>query len=151
MENGKMAVKCNICGKEFKSERALNIHVGRMHQSSTKKKSTQTKFSRLNSLSTSGGKFICPVCGRSFGMAMHLARHMKAIHGKKLRKRVKTVAKTKSIRKRTRRPAPITAPKLPKSFRINSLSIDELLAAKRAIDNRLKSIVQKIRAIKIGR
>ena len=145
-----MAIKCNICGKEFKNERALNIHLGRMHGS--KKKGTGlTKSSDTSNLKAVGGKFICPICGRSFGMAMHLARHMTAIHGKTLRKRAKTTAKTKVVRKRARRLASTTAPKLPKGLRISSLSVDELLAAKKAIDNQLKSIAQKIRAIKIGK
>ena len=31
------------------------------------------------------GKFKCPKCDRSFGMAAHLARHMNALHGRKKR------------------------------------------------------------------
>lgn len=146
-----MAMKCNICGREFKNERALNIHLGRMHGSKKKKDTGPTKSSDTSNPKAVGGKFICPVCGRSFGMAMHLARHMTAIHGKTLRKRAKTTAKSKAVRKRTRKLASTTTSKLPKGLRISSLSVDELLAAKKAIDNQLKSIVQKIRAIKIGK
>ena len=146
-----MAMKCNICGKEFKNERALNIHIGRMHRSKKKKGTSLTKSSDTSNLKAVGGKFICPICGRSFGMAMHLARHMTAIHGKTSRKRAKTTGKTKVVRKRARRLASTTALKLPKGLRISSLSVDELLAAKKAIDNQLRSIAQKIRAIKIGK
>ena len=145
-----MVMKCNICGKEFKNERALNIHLGRMH-GGKKKGAGPTKSSDTDNLKAVGGKFICPVCGRSFGMAMHLARHMTAIHGKTLKKRTKTTAKTKAVRKRIRKSASTTAPKLLKGLQISSLSVDELLAAKKAIDNQLKIIAQKIRSIKIGK
>ena len=68
-----MAVKCEICGKEFKNERALNIHMGRSHGGKVKGNASDPKKSTKAGKATrsggSGGQFVCPVCGRSFGMA----------------------------------------------------------------------------------
>ncbi len=149
-----MAVKCEICGKEFKNERALNIHMGRSHGGKVKGNASDpkksTKAGKATRAGGSGGQFVCPVCGRSFGMAMHLARHMKATHGKKLRRKVKKTTKTKVAAKRTRLVSTATTG-LPKRFKVDALTIDELLAVKKVVDNRLKNIVQKVKAIKFGK
>ena len=43
------------------------------------------------------GKFKCSACGRSFGMAAHLGRHMSTVHARKI-KRVIPVARTKGAK-----------------------------------------------------
>ena len=42
------------------------------------------------------GKFKCSACGRSFGMAAHLGRHMSTVHARK-GKRVIPGARTKGV------------------------------------------------------
>ena len=73
-------LKCEQCGREFKNELALKIHIGRQHGSKAKakkaaKKAQPTKASPLASTT-------CRLCGRSFGMPAYLARHMAACHGR---------------------------------------------------------------------
>ena len=74
-----MAVKkCEQCGRVFKNDLALKIHIGRRHSTTAKakkagKKAQPAKASLLASTT-------CSLCGRSFGMPIHLARHMAAAH-----------------------------------------------------------------------
>ncbi|MDY7010176.1 MAG: C2H2-type zinc finger protein [Planctomycetota bacterium] len=131
--------KCDKCGREFKNDRALKVHIGMAHGSKRKgKKKTQRASSRI-------GKFTCDICGRSFKMAMHLARHVKAAHGIKPRK---VGRKTRGgVRGRGAVGAPAG---VPKGLNVDALSIDELLAVKKAVDTRLSGIAQKMRQLKLG-
>jgi len=131
--------KCEICGREFKNDRALKVHIGMAHGSKRKgKKKTSRASSRI-------GKFTCDVCGRSFKMAMHLARHVAAAHGIKRRKAVR---KTRSVVRGQR--ALIATAGVPRGLNVDALSIDQLLAVKRAVDARLNGIAQKMRQQKLG-
>ena len=123
--------KCEKCDREFKNERALKVHVGMVHGSKRKAKKKAPRASRK-------GKFTCKVCGRSFKMAMHLARHMTAAHGKKRRK---TVKKARRVVR--------AAADVPRGLNVDALSIDQLLAVKKAVDARLNSIAQKMRQLKL--
>ncbi len=129
--------KCEKCGREFKNDRALKVHIGMAHGSKRKSKVKAARAPRK-------GKFVCKVCGRSFKMAMHLARHMTSAHGKKRRKAVKKARRVVSGRKVVR----ITAG-VPKGLKVDALSIDQLLAVKKAVDARLSSIAQKMRYLKL--
>ena len=123
--------KCEKCGREFKNDRALKVHIGMAHKDKRKSKKKAARTLRK-------GKFVCKVCGRSFRMAMHLARHMTAAHGKKRRKAVK----------KTRRVVRVTAG-VPRGLKVNTLSIDQLLAVKKAVDAQLNSIARKMRQVKL--
>ncbi|MCD4698974.1 MAG: C2H2-type zinc finger protein, partial [Phycisphaerae bacterium] len=90
------------------------------------------------------GKFTCDVCGRSFKMAMHLARHVAAAHGTKRRK---VVRKTRSVVRGQR--ALIATAGVPGGMDVDTLSIDQILAVKKAVDARLNSIAQKMRQLKL--
>ena len=69
-------VKCEKCGKEFKSDFGLKIHVGRQHGSKPKARKAGKKAKRAKATV----KIKCNICGRSFGMPAHLARHTAASH-----------------------------------------------------------------------
>ena len=127
--------KCEKCGREFKSDRALKVHIGMAHGSKSK---TRRKSKKKAARTPRKGKFVCKVCGRSFKMAMHLARHMTAAHGKKRRKAVK----------KTRRVVRVTAG-VPRGLKVDTLSIDQLLAVKKAVDTRLSGIARKMRQVKL--
>lgn len=115
------SVKCPQCGKEFRSEQALKIHVGRMHGAKRKGKKRATRAA-VN----------CEICGRPFRMSMHLARHMKAAHA--------GVA------------APAVSGKAAAVFTgidVASLTIEQMLQLKRAVDGRLQEIGRLLRQAKI--
>lgn len=129
-------VKCEKCGKEFQNERGLRVHMGIAHSSKPKAKRKVGKGK---------GKYTCRICGRSFKMAMHLARHMSVTHGKKAQKKVK---KTQRRVVRKRKTAAVTVG-VPRGINVNALSIDQLLAMKKAVDGRLIIIARKMRQIKL--
>jgi uncharacterized C2H2 Zn-finger protein len=97
------------------------------------------------------GTFTCPDCGRVFGMAMHLARHAAATHGS--RKAAPVVVKIKSKngrrkRRMGRRAVFATAPALVRNVRginVDVLSIEQLIALKNVVDNRLSRIALQMR------
>ncbi len=130
-----MAVfKCEKCGREFKNERALKVHIGMAHKDKRKGKKKAPR----------AGKFACKVCGRSFGMAMHLARHVTAAHGTKRRQAVTKVRRYV----RGQRALGATAG-VPGGLNVDALSIDQLLDVKKAVDARLNNIAQKMRQLKL--
>jgi len=130
-------VKCEKCGREFKSEHALKIHQGLQHAPKRRTRKPARKASLLKR--SAQGKYVCPICGRSFKLAMHLARHQSAAHGKRAKGK-------KAVRRATReRPRKTTPGGVP----VNTLSVDELLALKNEVDARLATIVRQMRQAKI--
>ncbi len=128
-----MAFKCERCGKEFDSEHGLKIHVGRAHG----RKRRTTKKARAKA--GRKGKFVCAACGRSFKMAMHLARHRTAAHG--------AVGKAARARKRAARRAVRRAGRAASvaGLNIGALTVDQLLALKNAVDGRLTDIAAQLK------
>ena len=125
---------CEKCGREFKNDRALKVHVGMAHKDKRRGKKKAPR----------AGKLSCEVCGRSFGMAMHLARHVTAAHGTKHRK-----AGGKVRRYVRGQRAFGAAAGVPGGLNVDALSIDQLLDVKKAVDARLGSIAQKMRYLKL--
>ena len=142
--------KCKKCDKKFGSERALKIHIGMAHggkkkvRRKAKKKAGRPKAAKARRKGRKG-KFVCKVCGRSFKMAMHLARHMTAAHGKTKRRKVIKKARR---RRAVGRPRAAKAA-APAGVKVSALSIDQLLAIKGAVDARLKGLARKMRLAKI--
>jgi hypothetical protein len=118
--------KCATCGKVVKNALALKIHVGRMH----KKAAPPAKVAK-------GGAFTCKFCGRSFGLAMHLGRHISFAHatGRKARKAGRPAAK--------RAATPVTASAA--EIDVRSLAVDQLIALKQQIDSRLAEVARRLR------
>ena len=110
--------KCEQCGKEFGTEHALKIHVGRMHGSKAKRKGKKGK-----------GANVCQDCGRRFGMAMHLARHRKSAHG----------ASTGAAK----------GARVGVSLQLEGLALEQLVAIKTAVDQKLGQIAKLIRQFKL--
>jgi hypothetical protein len=140
-----MALKCEQCGKEFKNDLALKIHIGRKHagkaKAATKKVATQKV--------APAGETTCKICGRTFAMPLHLGRHMSATHAK---------AKAAAPAKRGRRKA-AAAPRTPAargtasaglSASVRELTIDQLIGLKEAVDARLAEIVRFMRQAKVS-
>lgn len=130
-----MAFKCDQCGKEFNTEHALKIHVGRIHGSNAKVV-TKAKVGRKG---RRGGRprkaaFTCEICGRPFALAMHLARHMTAGH--------KGAAGKAAVR------GPAAAPAA--GVDVAGLSVEQLLGLKQQIDGRLREILQQMKSAKLG-
>jgi hypothetical protein len=122
--------KCDVCGREFQSGFGLKIHVGRLHKSKGRPAKAGGR-----------GSTTCPICGRKFSMPMHLGRHMTFSHP--------AARKTKA----PRRVAVGRGPRKPKAAAgadVASLSIEQLIGLKRALDARLVEIAGKIRAARIG-
>ena len=82
--------KCEKCDKEFKTDFALKIHVGRMHGV---KKAKEGK-----------GAFACKTCGRKFKLPAHLGRHVSVAHAK-----ADKVKKARKVGRPTGRSAVATA------------------------------------------
>ena len=116
--------KCKKCGKSFKSEQALKIHVGLMHSAKKRKKRRAAK--RVKAAKRSG--VTCQVCGRRFKLPLHLGRHMAAAHGKA-----------------GKRGAGPGRRKMVAGLNVSSLTIDQLLDLKRAMDDRLKAVARRMR------
>jgi hypothetical protein len=129
-----MSVICEKCGKEFKHEMALKIHMGRAHKVAATKSAAAP---------APRGEMTCAICGRSFHLAAHLGRHMAAAH-----------KKGKSA-KRGRRMVRAAAPAAPArqsrgiSVDVTDLTVDQLLALKSAVDIRLGAIVRRMRQAKV--
>ena len=144
---------CEICGKECKGDRALKTHMTRMH--SEKKVGADpkpTKKSKGKSKGTKKATLACDVCGKTFGMAAHLARHKSAAHGeatkvkkgRKVARAVKVAKTAKPIRRQAAAPAVST------SVDVRALSVDQLLSLKSEVDARLADIVKQMRAAKVA-
>jgi len=133
-------VKCPTCEKEFESDRALKIHIGRQHGKGTAQKKARKKpAGRARAVpAAEKGKLVCSDCGRSFRLPMHLARHRSAAHGS--RRQTKKVA---AGRARPKKAPPAAAP--PTGVNVNSLTVDQLIALKKAVETRLADIVRRMR------
>lgn len=112
--------KCEQCAREFGTEHALKIHIGRIHGSKAK-----TKAKRKGKKGKAGAN-VCQDCGRRFGMAMHLARHRTSAHG----------ATAKSAR-------------VGVSVQLEGLALEQLVAIKTAVDQKLGQIAKLIRQFKL--
>lgn len=74
-----------------------------------------------------GNAFSCSKCGRSFGMAAHLARHMSTIHargGKKKKAAKKTGFRGRKGKRGRKKMA--RGPRSVAGVRLNDLSLDQL-------------------------
>ena len=134
-------VKCDLCGKEFKSGLSLKIHKGMSHGGKAKKGKGRKAGAAVAAAPAAKGKFVCSLCGRSFKMPAHLARHTTASH--------KTVAKPKAARVAP----PVGRPKtvaVTVGAAVANLSVDKLLALKGQVDARLAAIVALMRKAKVG-
>ena len=126
-------VKCEQCGREFKNDLALKIHVGRLHSSKPKAKNGRKK-------AAPAGGTTCKICGRSFKLPLHLGRHMAASHKKV---------------KRAKRARGVVAPRAPRTARtglgvdVSTLTVDQLLGLKTAVDARLSEIVRRMRQARV--
>ena len=143
---------CEICGKECKGDRALKTHMTRMH--SEKKVGADpkpTKKSKGKSKGTKKATLACDVCGKTFGMAAHLARHKSAAHGEatkvKKGRKVARAVKVAKTAKPIRRQAALA---VPTSVDVRALSVDQLLSLKAEVDARLADIVKQMRAAKVA-
>ncbi len=85
-------------------------------------------------------RFRCEKCGKTFGMAMHLGRHMATIHGQKTRKAVKRAA---GKGRRGGRPAGVVG-----RLGLRNMSLDQLVqviaTAKAEAANRLAELQEAI-------
>jgi uncharacterized C2H2 Zn-finger protein len=128
--------QCEKCGREFKTEHALKIHVGRTHGAGKAKKAKAAR---------KAGKLACPECGRTFGLAMHLARHRSAAHGAGLRGK----PGRKPGRRLGRKPGPKPGRKAAARSPLAQLTIDDLLTLRSQIDARLADIARQMRQANI--
>ena len=149
-------MKCETCGKEFKNDRALKVHNGMVHAAKpagvdlkpAKKSKGKTRARKM------GGKaaFVCDICGKTFGMAAHLARHM--ISHRKVAKT--EIAKPRKARKTTKlgrrqAAAGVAAAAVTSSgIDVRTMTVDQLLALKSEVDVRLANIVKQMRAAKVA-
>jgi hypothetical protein len=123
-------VKCEKCGKEFGGEHALKVHVGKVHGSGKKKVARRARKARRT-----GGRrrgLVCETCGRRFALAMHLARHRTAAHGKA-----------------GRRGGGRRAGRASTGVAVESLSVEQLLNLKSQVDDRLRQIAHQMRSAKV--
>jgi len=126
-------VKCEQCDREFKNDLALKIHVGRLHSSKPKAKRGRRK-------AAPAGGITCKICGRSFKLPLHLGRHMAASHKKAKRaKRARRV-----VAPRARR-----TPRADTGVDVTTLTVDQLLGLKTAVDARLTEIVRRMRQARV--
>jgi DNA-directed RNA polymerase subunit RPC12/RpoP len=127
-----MDSKCAQCGKEFPTAHGLVVHTALTHSAkSAAKAKTARKAGRP--AGKGKGKYVCDTCGRTFGMGMHLARHVYASHQgarKAGPKAGRAVAGADSIV-------------------VADLSIDALLALKQEVDQRLAVIARKMKQAKV--
>ena len=133
--------RCDKCGKEFGSEHALRIHIGRQHGAIRKAGASGRTVRRYGKTRRGApiGRFVCGACGRTFRLAMHLARHATATHG---------------LARGGRRPGRLAGRgaglrSVSGRFDVRSLTVDRLLALKQAVDVRLADIVRQMRRAKV--
>jgi hypothetical protein len=130
-------LKCEKCGKELKNDLALKIHVGRMHAEG--KKAAVAPKKRGRPAKAAKGAIVCSICGRSFNLAAHLARHASAAHGK--------ARKVRGTRRAAGRKVVLRA--APVGPEVRSLTVDQLIALKHEVDGRLAEIVKMMRAARV--
>ena len=104
--------KCEKCDKEFKSEQALKIHVGRMHG---EKKATAAPKKAKTVAKAAKGALACKACGRTFNLPAHLARHASVAHAK-AGKAMKARKVRKSVGRKAAAAAPARLAKIPASI-----------------------------------
>jgi ribosomal protein S27AE len=149
-------LKCETCGKEFKNNRALQVHIGMIHgekpagidlkPAKKKKKKKKSKAGIVKKAWT------CELCGKTFGMAAHLARHMighRKIAEAETAQPRKARKKAKPVR---RQAAAVVAPIAAASSGIDvrALTVDQLLTLKSEVDARLADIVKQMRAANVA-
>ena len=132
--------QCEKCGREFRTDHALKIHVGRTHGAG--KAGKKAKGARK------AGKLACPDCGRTFGLAMHLARHQSAAHGSAAVS-LKGKPGRKPGRRLGRKPGPKPGLKAAARSPLAQLTIDDLLTLRAQIDARLADIGRQMRQANI--
>jgi hypothetical protein len=142
------SAKCEQCGKEFKSEHALKIHTGRLHGGKPAAKRGR-KAAAPKAAPRAGGN-ICEVCGRSFGLPMHLARHMSAAHGRPGKRKAARRARVAPAARVARTARPAGRPQRQAGPDVSGLTVDQLLSLKSAVDERLAEIVQKMREAQVS-
>ena len=114
-------LKCVHCGKQFQTDQGLKVHVGVVHGPKVKKAPGKPGRPRKNG-------FACNICGKVFGMPMHLGRHMTFSHpGQKA-----------------------AAAAAPQGVDVAAMTVDALLDLKDAVDSRLAAIAQRMRQANVG-
>ena len=132
--------QCEKCGREFETDHALKVHMGRMHGAG--KAAKKAKAGRK------AGKLACPECGRTFALAMHLARHQSAAHGAAAAG-PKGKPGRKPGRKAGRKPGPKPGRKAASQSPLAQLTIDDLLTLRAQIDARLADVARQMRQANI--
>lgn len=138
--------QCEKCGRQFETDHAVKVHMGRSHGSG---KARKAKAARGKA-----GKLTCPECGRSFALAMHLARHRSAAHGAtsvRLGRKPGPKPGRKPGRRLGRKPGPKPGRKaaLAAGGPLAQMSIDKLLALRTQIDARLADVARQMRKANI--
>lgn len=141
--------QCEKCGKDFSSDHALKVHVGIAHGVKKGKGGRPRKVH-----APAAGGLTCPDCGRSFAMSMHLARHRAASHGVRAVKPGKRGKVGRPPGKVGRPPGKVGRPvgkpaKAGLAVQLVSLSIDQLLSLRDAVQVRLADIARQIRKANI--
>lgn len=131
-----MEIKCSKCGREFMTEAGLNIHFGRAHWAGSQPATTAQPAVEEAAKPAAVG-VACPVCGRTFKMALHLGRHMKSAHPAGRMVRIAKVAPRKPGR-----PAKVAS-----GQDLSSLSVEQLLAVRSEVDSLLQAILDKIEQV----
>ena len=138
-------VKCETCGKEFETAHAMKVHAGRAHGEKKVKAASKpkpVKAAKGKAKATKKATLACDICGKTFSMAAHLARHKGAAHGAAKPKKARKIAKIAKIAK--------AAPAVSMGIDVRVLSVDQLLALKSEVDARLADIVKQMRAAKVA-
>jgi hypothetical protein len=135
-------LKCEQCGKEMKNDFAMKIHIGRMHAGAKKADAAPEKAAPAKAAK---GALVCSICGRSFKLAAHLARHVSASHGK-APKAPKTRKTRRVGRPAGRRTAFAAAPA---GLDVQAMTVDQLLEVKQQVDARLSGLVRQLQAAKV--
>ncbi len=134
--------KCDECGKDFKNDLALKIHVGRQH-----KKGGKTARKAAAAAPAQAGGITCRICGRAFNLPAHLARHLSAAHAKK--KKAGRPGR-RPARKATGRTVRASSAEAAIAPSVRALTVDQLLILKRQVDARLADIARQMRAAKVS-
>jgi uncharacterized C2H2 Zn-finger protein len=138
-------VQCAQCGKEFKNDLAMKIHVGRQHGSKAKAKAKTKSASKKVA---PAGNTTCDICGRTFALPLHLGRHVAATHGKgKAPKAAKPAKRGRRAARAVAAPARIVGAA---DAEVRTLTVDQLIALKEAVDGRLAEIVRFMRQAKVN-
>jgi uncharacterized C2H2 Zn-finger protein len=137
--------RCEQCGREFKNDLALKIHVGKQHGKGRKQRTMARELADrpANAVKTDlARRFTCKKCGRTFSLAMHLGRHMSLAH---LKAPTAKKARKASKRSKPRLRVPVAADGPDIAF----LDIDQLLLLKQQVDARLHDVARQLRLVKV--